>query len=217
MTHAASSSGQPDAIDSAADVLAQLRAATGSRHARLDSCMPLSIPAPTLADYRDHLRLLLIWLRPLEALLRAHADGPQAAAALAPVWRSGLIEADLAEPATPSIAAPDAFADRAAHAPAWPTGAAPAWRWGACYVIEGSQLGGAMLYQRHVARLAPHPLNYLRGDGAPPGPRWQQFLRALRADVHTTTEIELARAGAIAAFDHLLAIVGAPPVASPRE
>jgi heme oxygenase len=47
---------------------------------------------------------------------------------------------------------------------AWPLDASPAWRWGVCYVIEGSQLGGAVLYKRLHERLAPHPLRYLKGD-----------------------------------------------------
>jgi heme oxygenase len=86
-----------------------------------------------------------------------------------------------------------------------------AYRWGVHYVIEGSQLGGAVLYERLHARLAPHRLRYLQGDAAGPGPRWRNFMQALRAGVRTPAEIADACAGACAAFDCILALhTGAP-------
>jgi heme oxygenase len=72
------------------------------------------------------------------------------------------------------------------------------------YVIEGSQLGGAVLYDRLRDRLAPHRLRYLQGDDAGPGPRWRVFMQALRADVRAPAEIADACAGARAAFDRIL-------------
>jgi heme oxygenase len=73
-----------------------------------------------------------------------------------------------------------------------------------CYVIEGSQLGGAVLYQRLHERLAPHPLRYLRGAPEGPGPRWRAFMLALRANVRGEAEVAEACAGACAAFDEIL-------------
>jgi heme oxygenase len=81
--------------------------------------------------------------------------------------------------------------------------------WGVCYVVEGSQLGGAVLYQRLHARLAPHPLRYLKGDAAGPGPRWRTFMLALRQQVCTPAEIAETCAGACAAFDRILSLRGA--------
>jgi heme oxygenase len=75
-----------------------------------------------------------------------------------------------------------------------------------CYVIEGSQLGGAVLYQRLHAQLAPHPLRYLKGLDAGPGPRWRTFMLALREHVRSPAEIDDACAGACAAFDSILAL-----------
>jgi heme oxygenase len=71
-------------------------------------------------------------------------------------------------------------------------------------VIEGSQLGGAVLYERLRERLAPHRLRYLKGDAAGPGLRWRTFMQALRAGVRTPAEIADACAGACAAFDSIL-------------
>ncbi|SFC86774.1 biliverdin-producing heme oxygenase [Massilia yuzhufengensis] len=180
------------------DVLAALRAATATRHEALDSGLPLSAPGASLADYAAHLRMLRDWLAPLQAWLAGFPDGPQAHAALPPVPRLALIDADLAEPGLPG--------EPAARPPAvWPLDASAAYRWGAAYVIEGSQLGGAVLYARLAGPLAPHPLRYLRGDAGGPGPRWRAFMQALRAAVRTPEEIADACAGACAAFDVILA------------
>ena len=92
---------------------------------------------------------------------------------------------------------------------AWPAAASAAYRWGVCYVIEGSQLGGAVLYQRLHERLAPHPLRYLKGDAAGPGPRWRASCRRCAAQrAHAGAKIADACAGACAAFDRILALRG---------
>ncbi|ACC74410.1 hypothetical protein PPMP20_22025 [Paraburkholderia phymatum] len=51
------------------DILAALRIATGSRHALIDSAMPLAAHAPALHDYRLHPQLIAAWLAPLERWL----------------------------------------------------------------------------------------------------------------------------------------------------
>jgi heme oxygenase (biliverdin-IX-beta and delta-forming) len=188
-----------------ADVLAALRIATGSRHAVLDQSMPLSTETPSLVDYRNHLLLLRAWLAPLEAWLAHFNDGPQDASVLDRIERASLIDADLGDPAMP-IATQDVDAIE------WPrVDRSRAYRWGVGYVIEGSQLGGAVLYRRLHERLAPHPLRYLGQDGIPAGPRWQQFIRAMRNDVTTEAQIADACAGAADAFDALLALVSREP------
>ncbi|VXC67463.1 biliverdin-producing heme oxygenase [Massilia sp. 9I] len=180
------------------DVLAALRTATASRHGRLDSGLPLSAPLPSLEDYAAHLAMVRDWLAPLERWLAGFADGPQREPTLPPTARLALIDADLAEPgmvdAPPRLAA------------GWPLDASTAYRWGVAYVIEGSQLGGAVLYGNLAGPLAPHPLRYLRGDAAGPGPRWRAFMLALRAHVTSPEEIAEACAGACAAFDAILGL-----------
>lgn len=190
------------------EVLAALRRATASRHERLDRGLPLSAPDATLADYAHHLQLLRDWLVPLERWQRGYSDGPQGPAGLAPAPHLALIEADLAESSLAARAGgpqPDA-------AP-WPEEASAAYRWGVAYVVEGSQLGGVVLYKRLAAQLAPHPLRYLRGAGeGGPGPRWRAFMQALRAQVQGEAQVADACAGACDAFDRILALAfdGAP-------
>ncbi|RYF05520.1 MAG: heme oxygenase, partial [Oxalobacteraceae bacterium] len=143
------------------------------------------------------------WLAPLQHWLGGFADGPH----FDQRPRLALIEADLAEPGIPAAAA------AGMPQPAWPRDASPAWRWGVCYVIEGSQLGGAVLYKRLAERLAPHPLRYLKGEDAGPGPRWRSFMQGVRDQVRTPEAIRDACAGACAAFDAILAL--APHAAAP--
>ncbi|MFC4929979.1 biliverdin-producing heme oxygenase [Massilia sp. GCM10023247] len=183
------------------DVLAALRQATGTRHERLDSGLPLSRPDATLADYAHHLCLLRDWLAPLEAWLDTYRDGPQGPDGIDAAPHLSLIEADLAEPSLPAQAC------SAGPPVSWPPDASPAYRWGVAYVVEGSQLGGAVLYKRLSAQLAPHPLRYLRGTGeAGPGPRWRAFMAALRAQVQGEERVAEACAGACDAFDRILAL-----------
>jgi len=184
------------------DVLTALRQGTSDRHERLDSGLPLSKPDATLADYAYHLQLLRAWLAPMESWLAGFHDGPQGAAGLPVAPHLSLIEADLAEPSLAGFTAPG-FPPGAS----WPTDASAAYRWGVAYVVEGSQLGGAVLYKRLAEQLAPHPLRYLRGAGeAGPGPRWRAFMLALRAEVRSEEEIAEACAGACDAFDRILAL-----------
>lgn len=185
------------------DILTALRQATASRHARLDHAMPLAAPNPMQDDYRQHLQLLLAWLVPMRRWQSGFTDGPQDPA----LW--------LADDAPAQIAADLAHDGKhvSAMTPAcrwpWPDGASAAYRWGVMYVVEGSRLGGAVLYRKLVSRLAPHPLHYLSAQDGQPGPRWQQFLATLRSEVATGAQCAEACAGACDAFDALLALLPA--------
>jgi heme oxygenase len=179
-----------------ADPLTALRAATASRHAALDAGLPIGAPDASLHDYIVHLVLVRTWLEPLHAWLAGFADGPQPDLAA----RLARIDLDLADAGCTPPVAPGGDA--------WPAAAGPAYRWGVHYVVEGSQLGGAVLYERLRERLAPHRLRYLKGDEAGPGPRWRVFMQALRAGVRTPAEIAEACAGACAAFDRILELRG---------
>ncbi|MET0319656.1 MAG: biliverdin-producing heme oxygenase [Duganella sp.] len=185
----------PDNFTEQPDVLAALRSATAERHDELDANTPLAAPEVDLHAYGDHLRLLEQWLAPISAWLAGFDDGPRLPDYL------GAIRADLAHPALNAAPPMPMTAQRAP----WPARASAAYRWGVCYVVEGSQLGGAVLYKRLAATLAPHPLAYLRGAGSP-GPRWQQFLGALRAQVSQPQQVADACQGAIDAFDSLIAL-----------
>ena len=144
--------------------------------------------------------MLRTWLAPIEDWL---ANGPGPADALPPLRRIPLIDADLHD-FPRSLGGP---AEPMQNAQAeWPADASAAYRWGVAYVAEGSQLGGAVLYQRLLEQLAPHPLTYLRGEAAGPGPRWRNFMLALKQNVSSEEEVAEACAGACDAFDRILAL-----------
>lgn len=186
----------------APDPLAALRSATAQRHHQLDTSLPLAADEAGLNDYRQHLLMLRAWLAPLQGWLAGFDDGPQDRRLLPPSDYLRLIDADLADPAMTHAASPfPALADAG-----WPAQAGAAYRWGACYVVEGSQLGGAVLYKRLAGRLAPHPLAYLRGAPEGPGPRWKLFIAALREALTDPAAFDLACRGAVDAFDRLIAL-----------
>ena len=174
------------------DILDALRQATSPLHTQVDQCLPLARPSPSLADYRSHLRVLDAWLQRLASIENA----PPALAA----HRVQLVE---------DLAACEALlpADRVAHAPTPPTRTArpPAFVWGVSYVLEGSRLGGRVLYRQLAERLAPHPLNYLQGAGEQTGAHWKAFIAQLRAQGFGPAEVRSACDGAVEAFETLLA------------
>ena len=180
-------------------MLGALRAATAGRHELLDSDLAIGRPDATIADYRNHLLMLHAWLAPLEAWLAGYGDGPQDVSLLTGKPRLAMIAADLEADVGATVSA-------VSDTPAWPQDASAAYRWGVCYVIEGSQLGGAVLYQRLKEQLAPHRLAYLQGEAAGPGPRWRLFMQAIKAQVTTHDQIGQACKGACDAFDRILAL-----------
>lgn len=185
----------------ALDAVEALRQATQALHERLDNRLPLSRAAPSLADYALHLCVLRDWQ-----------------VALAP-WlsRTGSVAAtlmhlkdDIADCA-PCVfsAAYLQFAD--ADLVVQADDGSDAFCWGIAYVLEGSRLGGQVLYKRLQAHLAPHPLRYLQRGTE--GPSWPQTLKALRMHVATAPSRAAACAGAVAAFELLLVrfeLAGAP-------
>lgn len=200
---------------SVGDPLAALRAATASRHAWVDRSMPLGT-ATSDADaldaraldpdaYRLHLLLIRQWLAPIEAWLASFDDGPQDRAGPAAPAQLAALDDDLAAlgcppPAGAAVARP-AASRRSTSDPD------DAFRWGVCYVLEGSRLGGLVLHQRVAGRLAPHRPTYLCGDREAVGRRWRIFMQKLRAAVTGRAQIERACAGACAAFDDLIDVV----------
>ncbi|MGJ7485937.1 biliverdin-producing heme oxygenase [Variovorax sp. LT2P21] len=173
------------------DILDALRQATAPLHAQVDRCLPLARASPSLADYRSHLRVLNDWLQQLARIepappaLDSHreqlAGDLNACEALLPPHER-----------TPTL-----------HMPRTPR--SPAFVWGVSYVLEGSRLGGRVLYRQLAERLAPHPLNYLQGAGDQTGAHWKAFIAQLRAQALGPAEMRSACDGAVHAFETLLA------------
>lgn len=174
------------------DILEALRAATGPLHSEVDQCLPLARPLPSLADYRAHLRLLDAWMHRLSAF----EPGPPPLEAHRRQLAEDLRLCDALMPAEPSPHETDA-APETLHRDA-------AFIWGIAYVLEGSRLGGRVLYRQLAERLAPHPLNYLQGAGEQTGARWKAFIAELRKQPFAPEAVRSACDGAVHAFDLLL-------------
>jgi len=187
------------------DVRKALQHATAHLHAEVDSALPLSFPAPTLADYQEHLAVLRDWMTGLQLehpALTSQLDTHQKRLRLDIEICAGLLSGKPFEipAALPAVAGPDRHT---ADAPSAPVPSAPM-DWGIAYVIEGSQLGGQVLHRRLAESLAPHPLGYLKGEGSATGRHWTAFLNNLRLQVVTPAQQEEACRGAVQAFEGLL-------------
>lgn len=180
------------AVD-ATDAVAELRRATHALHERLDSQLPLGRQAPSLADYATHLRVLRDWQQALAPWLSRTASM---------AGQITLLAQDLED--CPPCCLPAAYV-RAADLDVvlQVDDGSEAFCWGIAYVLEGSRLGGQVLYKRLHERLAPHPLRYLQhGTG---GPSWSETLKTLRAQLVSPPSQAAACRGAVAAFELLLA------------
>lgn len=168
-------------------VLESLRHATRDQHQWLDTHLPLAHPGAGRAAYIQHLQMMQSWLVRVQPLVRQTGWGQACL---------GRVLSDLAQagasPHAPTTASPAAPARDAAFA------------WGVAYVVEGSQLGGQVLYRRLKDGLQPLTLDALRGLGADTGAHWKQFIQALHQAVQEPAAIAAACEGACWAFSLLI-------------
>jgi heme oxygenase (biliverdin-IX-beta and delta-forming) len=142
-----------------------------------------------LADYAFHLEALRDWQM---------AITPWLARALLHTEPLALIEQDLADcPERPEGSATAAAIDMQALHDA--DDGSDAFCWGMVYVLEGSRLGGKVLYRRLQEKLAPHPLRYLRYSEVG-GASWPDTLAFLRSHLDDAVKRASAVKGAITAF-----------------
>jgi heme oxygenase len=189
----------------ASAALEGLRTATGPLHAQLDGNLPIGKAEAVLADYVSHLQTLRPWLVQSQAILRATESAGLGAAADRIDARLAKIDADLADAGQPAVVPQEEVAPGASGAAPGLRAEAAGYGWGRAYVVEGSELGGRVLFKRLHARLAPHPLRYLNGDPlAGPHTSWKAFSVELEAYLATPARRMDAERGAVAAFSELL-------------
>lgn len=185
-------------------LLAALRAATHAQHEYLDRALAIGQPHATLQDYTHHATALHAWLMALTPELHA-LQARTSCFAFAPPERLMALQADLRDAGaiTRPTRAHTSHAAAVTQALTRHHAQMDAVRWGLAYVVEGSQLGGQVLYRRLATRLAPHPLRYLRGHGAQTGARWRAFTGLLAACSGDDATTAAACDGARAAFTAL--------------
>ncbi|GAA4346469.1 biliverdin-producing heme oxygenase [Variovorax defluvii] len=180
------------------DVLMSLRSATSALHTRLDARLPIARADASLHDYVAHLRVLRPWLLGLREALAGHGPALDAVARHVDAKLADL-EQDLAQAGDAGPAdVPVATGRRAGDSET------PGFAWGLAYVVEGSQLGGAVLHRRLRERLAPHALRYLAGSEEKVAARWRDFVHRLRRTVVDESGLRQAQHGAVAGFEDLV-------------
>ena len=189
-------------------VLHALRAATGALHHRLDSQLPVARPDATLADYLHHLQALEPWLRRMRSRIDAAGDESLRAVGCRIGESLAALQSDLAH-ASEVAAAEHGVREGAGGGPSAEAGSA-AYAWGLAYVVEGSRLGGTVMYRRLQPRLRPHPMRYFAGAGeaASAGPAWRGFVERMASAVRSPEAVAAAQRGAVDAFEELLSRFG---------
>jgi heme oxygenase len=176
-----------------------LRVATGEAHRRLERSLPIAADDADLDTYLHYVAGLYGWFKPVEDALWSR-PWPAAVCAAERRGKADAIAADL-RAAGRSVAGLALLAD--------PPAVSTSQAWGIAYVIEGSQLGGAVLYRRLAGRCAPHALRYLRGYGDRTGALWKCFVQAMEEALPTPAQRAEAANGALQAFESLAGWLGA--------
>ena len=183
----------PKHIEPRIDAVVALRTATHGLHEQLDHSLPLARDDAVLTDYAAHLTVLRDWQRALAPWLTRAIMDPNALT---------LLEQDLSDcPAHAHVLAALPVLDLTALCQV--DDGRDGFCWGIAYVVEGSRLGGQVLYRRLSQQLAPHPLRYLSQRGRM-GASWPDLLACLRTQLEAEPERQSACNGAVAAFELLL-------------
>ena len=184
----------------------RLKRETHATHDRLDQSIMEAASFSSLDGYRRFLRVQRGFHREIDSLY----DDPRLAARLPDLTarrRLPLIEADLAD-----LADPDRRSNRAAVTPMQPllhADVATALGW--LYVVEGSNLGAALL-RKEAARLGLSDscgARHLAPAAEGPAAHWRRFRDGLDSTVLTAAEDARAIAGANAAFARVQALFDA--------
>ncbi len=178
-------------------VLETIRARTQVLHTRLEAHLDLPHQLSSPALYTRLLARYLGLYRPIEALIAVQPASLHTAIGWpdrrrVPLLESDLLALGLTENAIqnlstytfpPGLHQPDAI-------------------WGALYVLEGSNLGGQIIYRQIHESLGfdQHTgAAFFFGDGPATGPHWKRFLAALESNV---THPEDAASAASTMFQH---------------
>ena len=194
-------------------ILKHLKEATGSRHAALESRLPLLDAGMSRASYLQFLQLFWGYYAPLETQLLA-----------LPYWNS--MNFDYAERhKTPRLMqdlralgeTPEAI-EGLARCQRLPALASQGQLLGCLYVIEGATLGGQIITRHLEANLELTPLTgaaFFDGYGARTGGQWKAFCAMLRANAGESVRHDDILASANQTFETLGQWLF-PPYPTPR-
>jgi heme oxygenase (biliverdin-IX-beta and delta-forming) len=193
--------------------LVALRVGTRERHRTLDTHLPVAQPDATHADYVLHLEALYGWLKPLNDPLWS-LPWPEAVRASRRRGKATLIVNDLRRAEAMAFGRPG-------EPPLCPSvprcHVLDAYAIGVAYVIEGSQLGGAVLARHFIGGGGggdsksdggggdARAFSYLVGYGKETGALWRTFIAFVDDAVRSEQDIAHMLRGACDAFDTITA------------
>jgi heme oxygenase len=161
-------------------ILKHLKEVTGSRHAALESRLPLLEPSMSRQRYLQFLQRFYGYYAPLEAQLLALPYWHSLNFDYAARHKAPRLEQDLRALGE----SPEAI-DGFARCQRLPELASPGQLLGCLYVIEGATLGGQIITRHLQANLGLTPSSgaaFFGGYGAQTGNRWKAFCTMLTAN-----------------------------------
>jgi heme oxygenase len=183
------------------DARGALRLATQSRHEQLDSSLRIGAAQAGHAEYIAYIAALRGWLEPVEQAFYMR-PWPASLDLERRIGKTAWIDADLDAARAEGLRVPDSAAlPGGAAIPR--TTAGTAYATGVLYVVEGSQLGGRMMYKRLRHADPAHAYRYMAGYGEELGAMWKDFVDFLEETLLTQDDVRQACAGACDAFDTL--------------
>jgi len=185
------------AVVDSSSALTVLRARTRALHEQIESGINLAKLLSTREGYRSLLAAYLSLYRPFEAALAAAPGAVRELVGFPETGHVRLLEGDLR-----ALGMTDAQINAVADAVGLPDLSETNALLGALYVIEGSQLGGQMIYRDVQAKLGldkQSGASFFGGEGENTGRHWKQFLSGLEEQV---TDPERAADTACAMFHY---------------
>jgi heme oxygenase len=167
-------------------VVSMLRERTRPLHDQTEAGIDLQRALSSCDEYRRMLAGYLGLYRPFEAALSQASHEARELVDWPASGRVPLLERDL-------LALGSTQEEIAAmpNAPVMPDLTDPSAMLGALYVVEGSQLGGQMIYRDVQSKLhldVTTGASFFAGAGTHTGPRWKQFLSGLEQQTQDTAQ-----------------------------
>lgn len=178
-------------------VLPLLRNATAQLHKQLDASLPFAAAQPSIEDYSRHLLGFQHWLADIDTFI-AGSSLPAEEFRAVNGNALKLLEIDL-QGMNVEILSPA------------PRNVSPINLNAACclgieYVVKGSALGTAMLYNKASQMFPAAPMAFMQDSMMHGKHRWKQFLLKLESHDWTETDLASAQEGSIWAFQRYITL-----------
>ncbi len=176
-------------------VLPLLRKATAALHKQLDDNLPLAAPHPSIEDYSQHLLGFRNWLADIGVIIESSSFASDEFAGTHSLLLK-LLERDLqAMNVEVSTSVPNHEASTRLNA---------AYCIGVEYVVTGSALGSAMLYQKASQLFPAAPMAFMQDSKLHGKARWKTFIEKLASYHWSENDLVSAQLGAVWAFQRFI-------------